>query len=262
MSPTRIFAVILRQWYEFINQWSRLFDTFFWPIIDLFLWGLTFFYLETAAPEISFSKVIIGALIFSSFLYSVQRDITLGFLQDVWDRNLYNVFATSVTKAEILIGSCISALFKMIMLIFIISGAAYLIYEFNFLEFLPLFAGSMITITLFGIFFGIMTTAFIFHMGSQVQTLTWSGLGLLMPLFCIYYPVSALPNFLQPIAWILSPTYVFEFVRAFVSEGSIPVLKDWLIPNLLNLLYLLIASWYFNYAFRNARQRGWFVKMD
>jgi len=258
----RVFAVVLRQWYEFTNQWSRLFDTFFWPIIDLLLWGLTFFYIEATTPEISLSKVIIGALIFSSFLYSVQRDFTIGFLQDVWDRNLYNIFSAPLRKGEIILGSSITTITKMLFLSVLMTAVAYVIYDFNFLEFLPLVAGGITNITLFGIFFGLLTTGFIFQFGSQVQTLTWSGLGILMPVLCIYYPVAALPEWLQPVAWALPPTWVFEYVRNFVNTQTIPTFTEWLWPLFLNILYLILSLWYFNKAFRNAHQRGWFVKMD
>jgi|CXWL01.1.fsa_nt_gi ABC-2 type transport system permease protein len=262
MSLSRIHAVILRQWYEFINQWSRIVDTFFWPIIDLLLWGLTFFYIESTVEGVSLSKVIIGALIFSSFLYSVQRDFTMGFLQEIWDRNLYNVFATPLRKSEIIIGSSVTTIIKTMMLSVIMTAAAYGFYGFNFLEFLPLAFGGIFTITIFGIMFGLLTTAFIFRFGSQVQTLTWSGLGILMPLMCIYYPISALPESFQYLAHALPPAWVFESVRAFVNTQTIPSGLDWLWPNLLNVFYMFLAYWYFNYAYNHAQRRGWFVKMD
>ncbi len=42
----------------------------------------------------------------------------------------------------------------------------------------------------------------------------------LMPLTCVYYPVSVLPDWLQWIAWALPPTYVFEGMRALVLEQT------------------------------------------
>ena len=41
---------------------------------------------------------------------------------------------------------------------------------------------------------------------------------LFMPLACVYYPVSILPAWLQPFAWALPPTYVFEGMRALLIE--------------------------------------------
>ena len=37
-----------------------------------------------------------------------------------------------------------------------------------------------------------------------------------LPLTCVYYPVATLPGWLQPVAWALPPTYVFEGMRALV----------------------------------------------
>ncbi len=39
----------------------------------------------------------------------------------------------------------------------------------------------------------------------------------LLPLACIYYPVSVLPHWLQYVAWSLPPTYVFEGMRALLK---------------------------------------------
>ncbi|MFY9626438.1 MAG: ABC transporter permease, partial [Rhodoplanes sp.] len=41
---------------------------------------------------------------------------------------------------------------------------------------------------------------------------------ILLPLTCVYYPVSVLPPFLQYVAWALPPTYVFEGMRALLIE--------------------------------------------
>jgi ABC-2 type transport system permease protein len=41
---------------------------------------------------------------------------------------------------------------------------------------------------------------------------------LFMPLACVYYPVTTLPVWLQPAAWALPPTYVFEGMRALLID--------------------------------------------
>jgi ABC-2 type transport system permease protein len=40
----------------------------------------------------------------------------------------------------------------------------------------------------------------------------------LLPVTCVYYPVSVLPSWLQVFAWMLPPTYVFEGMRALLIE--------------------------------------------
>ena len=49
--------------------------------------------------------------------------------------------------------------------------------------------------------------------GMGAENFAWSIMFLFMPLTCVYYPVTTLPVWLQPIAWALPPTYVFEGMR-------------------------------------------------
>ena len=48
--------------------------------------------------------------------------------------------------------------------------------------------------------------------------LSWTLMFLIMPVICVYYPVSVLPHWLQWVAWSLPPTYVFEGMRALVID--------------------------------------------
>ena len=41
---------------------------------------------------------------------------------------------------------------------------------------------------------------------------------IIQPLGCVYYPVAALPGWLQPICWSLPPTYVFEGLRGVLID--------------------------------------------
>lgn len=261
-SSQRIFAVILRQWYEFMNQWHRIFDTFLWPIFDLFWWGLTFMYFDSSSSGFSFLNLILGTIVLYSFMYTIQKELTFGMLTDVWDRNFFNLFATPLKTSELLIGSMIVAFAKTLLVAVVMSIGVYLIYDFSIFTMLPVLFQGFLTITLFGVFFGIITMGFIFHLGQHVQTFTWNGIFLFIPLMCIYYPVSTLPDFLEPFAWALPPTYFFEYARNFLLTGAIPAATAWIAPTLINLLLLVLGILYFQYAFQHAKNRGWLVKMD
>jgi ABC-2 type transport system permease protein len=56
--------------------------------------------------------------------------------------------------------------------------------------------------------------------GMGAESLAWTLMFVLMPLTCVYYPVSVLPHWLQLIAWALPPTYVFEGMRALMMEHA------------------------------------------
>jgi ABC-2 type transport system permease protein len=65
---------------------------------------------------------------------------------------------------------------------------------------------------------GIFVSGVVMRNGLGAENLAWSVMFLLMPLTCVYYPVSVLPAWLQVIAWSLPPTYVFEGMRALLID--------------------------------------------
>jgi ABC-2 type transport system permease protein len=76
-----------------------------------------------------------------------------------------------------------------------------------------------------------------------------------MPLACIYYPVTVLPHWLQYVAWTLPPTYVFEGMRALLMDHVFRA--DLMIEALLINVVLFIASFaIFLVLLRSARRHG------
>ena len=65
---------------------------------------------------------------------------------------------------------------------------------------------------------GVFVTGLVLRNGLGAENLAWSIMFLFMPLTCVYYPVTTLPVWLQPVAWALPPTYVFEGMRALLIQ--------------------------------------------
>ena len=65
---------------------------------------------------------------------------------------------------------------------------------------------------------GLVVSGFLLRNGLGAEGLAWSFMFLLMPLCCVYYPVEVLPGWLQLVSWALPPTYVFEGLRAALTE--------------------------------------------
>ena len=67
---------------------------------------------------------------------------------------------------------------------------------------------------------GIFVSGLVLRNGLGAENFAWSIMFLFMPLACVYYPVTTLPVWLQPAAWLLPPTYVFEGMRALLIEHT------------------------------------------
>ena len=102
---------------------------------------------------------------------------------------------------------------------------------------------------------GIVVSGILLRNGMGAESLAWTLMFVLMPLTCIYYPVSVLPDWLQLVAWALPPTYVFEGMRALVMEQVFRA--DLMVAAFaLNALYFGAAVLAFLELLKSARRGG------
>jgi ABC-2 type transport system permease protein len=76
----------------------------------------------------------------------------------------------------------------------------------------------------------------------------------ILPLACVYYPVSVLPHWLQYVAWALPPTYVFEGMRALLIDHVFRA--DLMVDALLINAVLFIVSFAIFLGLLNSARRA------
>jgi ABC-2 type transport system permease protein len=102
---------------------------------------------------------------------------------------------------------------------------------------------------------GIFVSGLVLRNGLGAESFAWSIMFLLLPLACVYYPVSVLPPFLQSVAWTLPPTYVFEGMRALLIEHVFRA--DLMFEALgLNIVLMAVAILAFLKLVASARDQG------
>jgi ABC-2 type transport system permease protein len=102
---------------------------------------------------------------------------------------------------------------------------------------------------------GMLCSGLVLRHGMGAEGLTWSLMFILLPLACVYYPVTTLPVWLQPVAWALPPTAVFEGMRALVLQHTFhPELMLWAFG--LNVLWFAAGAISFFWLLRGARTAG------
>jgi ABC-2 type transport system permease protein len=102
---------------------------------------------------------------------------------------------------------------------------------------------------------GIFVSGLILRNGMGAENFAWSIMFLFMPLTCVYYPVTTLPAWLRPVAWMLPPTYVFEGMRALLLDK---VFRPDLMLEALALNVVLFAAGVAGFLalLRSARRNG------
>ena len=130
--------------------------------------------------------------------------------------------------------------------------AAYFIFGFNLLHLgIPLVAFfAVLVLTSWSL--GRISAGVILRYGLGAEGLAWSLAYLLMPLCCVFYSVSVLPDWLQPVALALPPTHVFEGMRPILLNGTFDATDLWWAISL-NAVYLLVGCVTFSRFLASAR---------
>src|ERR1700691_5311102 len=102
---------------------------------------------------------------------------------------------------------------------------------------------------------GIFVSGLVIRNGLGAENFAWSIMFVFMPLACVYYPVTTLPVWLQPAAWVLPPTYVFEGMRSLLIQHVFR--PDLMIDALaLNAAMFAAAVFAFLKLLQSARRHG------
>ncbi len=261
MNLHRISGLILRYRYLYSRSTFRLLDLFFWPVMDLLVWGFLTRYMQSVQNAVPSSVTfLIGAIIFWNILYRSQQAVTVSFLEDIWSQNLINIFVAPIRISEFIAATYLVGLLQAIVVICLTSTMALFFYSFNLFTLGALLVPYFVNLLLMGWWMGMVTTALIIRWGHSAEALAWAVPYLIQPVAAVFYPVSILPLWLQPIAMAMPATYVFEGMRAALSgHPSDPSRLGMAFG--LNALYMLGAGLFFRKMFNVARERGLLAKI-
>ncbi len=256
-----IWALVLRYIFLYTRNPVRLVEMVFWPVVDLLVWGnLTLFLQRNSSQEFgNYIVFLLGAMILWDIMFRAQQGVAISFLEDVWTRNLLNVFVAPVRTTEYLGATFAVGILRIAVTGVVLGSIAWLGYAFNvfILEWwlVPFFLNLM----LFGWSLGMISTALILRWGQAAESLAWAVPFFIQPVVAVFYPVADMPAWSQPVAWAFPATYIFEGMREVMRTGSmnLTLLAQALV---LNLVYLAAAGGLFGWILNLTRKRGLLTK--
>ena len=254
---TRISAMFQR--YVALHRRSliRSFDIFFWPVMDLLIWGFVTRYLQeiAAGPAAQLLVFLIGAMIAWDIHYRGQQAVTISLMEEIWTRNVVNVLIAPVRLWEWIAATFCYAALKVAIVTALLAVCAQGLYAFSLARvgwaFLPLAASLLLS----GWAVGLFTAGLLLRFGYAAEALIWGIPFLLQPFSCVFYPVNTLPAWAQSIARCLPMTYAFEGLRAAVRGNTIP--SDLWPPLIMwSVGFFALGSGCFVWLFHRARATG------
>ena len=255
-SFARTSAVVLRQLYLLRGSPARVLPLFVWVAIDILLWGFITRYLNSvASPGFDFVPALLGAVLLWDFFSRVMHGVATAFFEDAWSRNFLNLFASPLSVVEYLAGLVLTSvgtsavgLVVMLVMASVVFGLPAFAYGAALVPFL-------LVLFLFGIALGVVGSSIVLRYGPAAEWFVWPIPALISPFVGVFYPLSTLPRWMQYVARLLPPSYVFEGVRSIVAGGTVSwAALGW--GAVFAVADVLLACWLFTRVYRHAVRTG------
>lgn len=255
MSLSRIRGVFLRYYYTLLKGPHQLCDLFYWPLVDILLWGLTSVWIQKQGELPNLPLILMTALIFWQIAWRGSIDISVNLLQEFWHRNLVNLFSTPLKISEWACGVLLLCSCKLLITVLFGSLMVYVLYALNVFTIGWMFLPFAALLLVFGWTLGFLAAGLIIRWGNQVEIIAWMMAFMFAPFSAVFYPLDVLPGWAQVIGWSLPTTYIFEGMREILKGHALPVHYLWY-SLVLNITYLIIALSFFKWMFEKSRAKG------
>lgn len=218
-------AIAKRQAIVLQRSPHRLFDVTIWPVVDTLLFGsIAVFFSRTAGGTTGATGaayLICGVLLWH-VVYQSQIGLATGFLEETWSRNLLNLMVTPMSEAEWVAGVVLFGMVKLVLGVGAVAVMVAVLYAFNVtslgLALLPIVAVLLAA----GWAVALFVIGMVLRFGSGAEALVWGILFVVMPLSGTFYPTSALPSLLRPVAALLPTTHAFAAARTVIDGDGTP----------------------------------------
>lgn len=256
----RIGAMMLRHWYLLTSSWPRLLELIYWPALQLITWGFSQAYISQNAGFFARAGgTFIGAVILWDILFRGQLGFSMSFLEEMWSRNLGNLMMSPLKVSELVLSLMIMSIVRLAIGVIPMTLLALAFFGFNLYGLGFALVAFFCNLIFTSWAFGLIASGLVLRNGLGAEGLAWTLMFVLLPITCVYYPVAILPVWLQWLAWSLPPTYVFEGMRAILSDHVFRV--DLMVEALaINVAFLAIATVVFLVLLRSARINGALVQ--
>jgi ABC-2 type transport system permease protein len=257
----RAWAMALRYIYILRTSWPRIVELAYWPLMQMILWGFISKFMATNSTWVAQAAgVLIAAVLLWDVLFRGQLGFSVSFLEEMWSRNLPNLFVTPLRPHEFIVSLTLMSLVRTLIGALPAALLAIVFYHYSIFDLGLLLLAFFVNLMVLGWSMGLIISGLILRHGLGAESLAWMAMFVLAPLSGVFYPVTVLPDWLQVVAHALPSTYVFEGMRAALFTGATRV--DLLLTAAgLNILYFAGSALFFLHTFRIARRDGLLMRI-
>ena len=257
----KIYGLSLRHLYLIKNSFPRVLDLFYWPSIQIVLWGFIskFFSMDSAYYSDAIGIILTAAILYD-FLFRSSISYNMMFLEEIWSRNFTNLFIAPIRISEIIAALTLTAIIRTSIGLVPAALLAIPLFGVSVFDLGPPLFLLLLSLYIFGVTLGLLVTSGLIRFGPSFENIAWASLFFLAPLGCIYYPIEILPEWLQIIAKLLPLVHIFEEMRNILIYDIVnyyQILK----ATLISFIYFGIGIIVFYWSYDGAKERGTLINI-
>jgi ABC-2 type transport system permease protein len=260
----RIGAMLARHFFLIRKSWPRLFSFAYYPVMQLLVWGFVTQYLGPQSASQGVLQAVPGILLTGVLLWDVlvrgELGLFLSFLEEMYSRNLGNLFVSPLRLHEFVIAQMLMSIVRVVIGSGVALVVALVFFDLKVAQQAAALSLCLGCLLMFGWAIGLLANGLVLRFGLGAEEIGWAVVFLIGPLSGAYYPISVLPGWLQTLAYGLPTAWAFEAMRAALIESRIA--WNYLgISMLLNLLYFAAFAFAFKRCVEAGRERGLLLQM-
>jgi ABC-2 type transport system permease protein len=210
MRWSSIKAVLRQEIYVTRASWEVIFDIFIFTLANIVLFGFIANYLAQGSSgnnKLQIESLVI-AVIFWEVLRINQYSTSISSMWNVWSHNLSNMFIAPIRVTEYLAAHIIMATIKSMFVLLCSMIMVNYVFHINLLSLgLGPILFAYLNMVIFATAIGLVLIGLVFQFGTKVQALMWGIIYVIQPFCAVYFPITILPTFLQPIAYLFPATF-------------------------------------------------------
>ena len=179
----------------------------------------------------------------------------MSFFEELWSRNLPNLFLTPIRDHEIIFGLVLISIIRTILGLTPAIFFANYFFNFHMFELGFYLIIFFFNLSIIGWSIGLIVSALVMRYGQSFEELAWAIIFIILPFSCVYYPLDSLPNAIQTIAQYFPTTMIFEEMRLIFLNGTYDV-KQLVNISVINLSILFLSSVFFLHMLKVIRKKG------
>lgn len=253
----RVAAVYRRHAIQLVKDIGRLLSAFYWPFLDIVLWGFTATWMQSSAEQAGLLVLLtIASAVYWQVAVRANLDVSISLLEEMWARNVTNLFASPLALSEWICAAFLLGLTMAGVMSAFCMAVAWVVYGVNLFAYWWIALCMTLLLYVGGIWIGFLAAGLLIRFGGErMQTLVFVLGWFFTPLAGVYYDIAVMPVWVQRVAQALPMMYAFGGMRHALATGLFPT-QQWLTSLYLCLLYGAAAVLFFIAMFYLSKQRG------